>query len=509
MEITQSLHRAAALDPGRVLTLEAGQTRTVAESRDRISRLAGGLRTLGIGTGDRVAILALNSSRYHETLYAAPWAGAVIVPVNVRWSLDEITFSLDEADVAALLVDSTFEALVEPLRARLPHLRRIIHLGTPIAGTTGYEQLIERSDPVGDSRRGGDDLLGIFYTGGTTGTPKGVMLSHDNLLVSALGALSTGYFISNGGRVLHAAPMFHLADLSVWVAGNIAGSTHCFVPAFTPRGTAAAIESFAVTDALLVPTMIQMLVDNPDAATHDVSSLQRVIYGASPISEALLVRARERFPVALFTQAYGGTESAPIVTMLSPTDHNDPTLARAAGRPAPHVELRILDPEGVDAPVGIVGEVVSRGGNTTRGYWNRPEETASAIVDGWFHSGDGGYVDERGYLFIVDRIKDMIVTGGENVYSVEVENAIASHPSVAMSAVIGLPDETWGEQVHAVVVLHERANATADDVRAWVKARIAGYKVPRSVEFAASLPISSAGKILKRELREAARAAGS
>jgi acyl-CoA synthetase (AMP-forming)/AMP-acid ligase II len=295
--------------------------------------------------------------------------------------------------------------------------------------------------------------------------------------------------------------MFHLADGAAWVARNALGGTHVMVPAFTPAGVAHAIEEHRVTDVLLVPTMIQMLVDDPSTAGADLSSLRSLLYGASSISQAVLERAAARLPGAELTQAYGMTELSPVTTLLLPADHGDDRLRRSAGRSAPHAEVRIVDDEDREVPRGTVGEIVARGGHVMAGYWNRPEETAAAVRDGWMHTGDGGYMDDGGYVFVVDRIKDMIVTGGENVYSAEVENALAAHPAVASCAVIGVPDDEWGERVHAVVVLAAGAATTAPALRFHVKERIAGYKAPRTVEFVDALPISGAGKILKRELR--------
>ena len=271
---------------------------------------------------------------------------------------------------------------------------------------------------------------------------------------------------------------------------------------FSATGVLAAITEHEVTDALLVPTMIQMLVDDPQVAASNLSTVQHLVYGASPISEALLERSRKVFPAAGFTQAYGMTELSPVATLLGPADHDNPALRRSAGRAAPHVEVRVVDDHDNEVRRGEVGEIVVRGDNVMLGYWNRPDDTAAAIRDGWMHTGDGGRMDEAGYLFIVDRIKDMIITGGENVYSAEVENALASHPAVAACAVIGVPDSGWGERVHAVVLLLPGHQATEADIRQHCKSLIAGYKSPRSVEFVDTLPMSGAGKILKRELRK-------
>lgn len=507
MHLTQGLHRGVQQSPDAPMTVFAGRTRTFTEVRDRVARLAGGLRSLGVGSGDRVAILALNSDDYHEALLAVPWADAVLNPQNIRWSPAEIAFALNDSGTTAVLVDDAFAGMVPTLVADVPSLQAIVHWGAgdPPAGAVPYESLLAASEPIEDCRRGGDALAGLFYTGGTTGTPKGVMLSHASLVTSALGTLATGAFLAPGCRYLHAAPMFHLADLAAWLAQTVLGGTHVIVPKFDPLDVLRAIQEDGVTDTLLVPTMIQALVDDPRRDDFVVDGLRHIIYGASPIDEALLERAMKAFPQVVFTQAYGMTELAPVATLLTPDDHRDtergPARLRSAGRAVMHAEVRIVDAEDVEAARGEVGEIVVRGANVMSGYWNRPEETAAALRGGWMHTGDAGWMDDAGYVHVVDRIKDMIITGGENVYSAEVENALCTHPAVAAAAVIGLPDTEWGERVHAVVVLAPGAVATAEELIAHVRARIAGYKTPRGVTFVDALPVSGAGKVLKRELR--------
>lgn len=305
-----------------------------------------------------------------------------------------------------------------------------------------------------------------------------------------------------GGRLLHAAPMFHLADLAAWTGRNLTGGAHVIVPSFTPDGVLQAIEQHRVTDALLVPTMIQMLVDAPGVADADLSSFRKLVYGGSPISEGVLDRVRKALPGVVLSQAYGMTELSPVATLLGPEEHDDPVLRRSAGRAAPHAMVKIVDADGKEVPRGEVGEIVVSGEHVMQGYWNKPAETAAAVVDGWMHTGDGGRMDDHGYVFVVDRIKDMIVSGGENVYSAEVESALTTHPAIAACAVIGVPDEEWGERVHAVVVLQPGAALELEELRAHGKERIAGYKCPRSLEIVDALPVSGAGKVLKRELRE-------
>lgn len=502
MYLTQGLQRAVQQHPDTVAIIHGDRSFTFAQLIDRVARLAGGLQGLGVQPGDRVAIASLNSDRYHEYLYAVPWADAVLNPINIRWNPAEIAYALNDSGTTVLVVDDAFAAAVPAIKAKYDGLRHVLYAGDGAVpeGLIGWDELAASSDPAPDARRGNDELAGLFYTGGTTGFPKGVMLTHANLVSSAMGSMTTGVLHTHGGRVLHAAPMFHLADYALWNAASIAGNTHVTIPMFDPKAVLAAVEKHAITDTLLVPMMIQVVTDHPDLGNHDLSSLRRVLYGGSSISAAVLARAIKAFPEAQFTQAYGMTEVAPVATLLLPDDHVGERL-KSAGRAAPHAEVRVVDTEDNEVPRGVVGEIVVRGPHVTQGYWNKPAETADAIVDGWMHTGDGGRMDDEGYVYVVDRIKDMIVTGGENVYSTEVENAIATHDAVAAVAVVGLPDDKWGERVHAVVVLHPDAAVTEEDIREHAKSSIAGYKSPRTVDFVDALPVSGAGKILKRDLR--------
>jgi len=294
----------------------------------------------------------------------------------------------------------------------------------------------------------------------------------------------------------------------MWNIGMLVDATHIVVPMFTAGGVIEAIENHRITDAMLVPTMIQMLIDSPEAEGADLGSFRRIVYGASPITEDVLERARRKLPAAGFSQAYGMTELSPIATVLLPDDHDEPTLLRSAGRAGIGVEVRIVDASDDELPRGQIGEIIVRGDNVMRGYWNKPSETAEALRNGRMHTGDLGYMDERGYVYVVDRLKDMIITGGENVYSAEVENALARHPAVAACAVIGVEDPRWGERVHAVVVLQPGADAGSEELQAFCRTLIANYKLPRSIDFVDELPLSGAGKILKRELRQQHRPAG-
>jgi acyl-CoA synthetase (AMP-forming)/AMP-acid ligase II len=503
MYLTQGLHRAVQQHPDAVATVCAGRVRTHAQFLNRVARLAAGLQELGIRNGARAAILAVNSDRYLEFVFATLWAGGVVVPVNWRWAVPEIADSLDEVGARVLAVDDSFAGHVAGIRDRHPGLAHVVHVGAgPLPdGAVAVERLIAEHQPGEDVRRGGEELAGIFYTGGTTGRSKGVMLSHANLLTSAMGALATGYYLGEGAVYLHAAPMFHVADFAFGTEQVVCGGRHVIVPGFEPVTVLGAIAEHEVTDLFLVPTMVQLLVDHPRLGEFDLGSVQRLAYAASPMSESLLDRAMKALPNARFVSAYGMTELSPVATVLGPVDHQHRAHRSSVGRAAPHAEVRIVDPDGRELPRGRAGEIVVRGGNVMLGYWRRPAETAEALRGGWMHTGDGGVMDGDGYVHLTDRLKDMIITGGENVYSVEVENVLCQHPAVATAAVIGVPDDAWGERVHAVVVPVAGKTVTLDDLADLCSERIARYKTPRSLELVEALPLSAAGKVLKRELR--------
>lgn len=504
MYLTQTLHQAMQQEPDRILTVDGDRTRTVSETVARVAQLAGALQSLGVGSGDRVGMLGLNSDRYHDYLLGVPWADAVLNPVNHRWSPAEVSYALGESGTRVLLVDEHFTETAREMRTQCPTLESVVFYGNGTCpdDMLDGERLISEAVSVEDARRGGEDLFGIFYTGGTTGEPKGVMLSHDAVLMNVLGTLATGDWLSSQGRMLRVAPMFHLADICIGICGLFQGSTHVFVQSFTPEGVLRLLEEQRITDVLLVPTMLQMMVEHVDAAARDLAGVHHLLYGTSPMSESLLDRCKAIFPNAKFAQAYGMTELAPIATILRAVDHEDPVLCRSAGRAAPHAEVRIVDAGDEEVPRGTVGEIIVRGDHMMSGYWQRKEETATALRGGWMHTGDAGYMDDRGYVFVVDRIKDMIVSGGENVYSAEAENALMKHPAVVACAVIGVPDEQWGERVHAVVVAQPDVTLTIEDLREFCREHIAPYKAPRSMETVNALPLSGAGKILKRKLRD-------
>ncbi len=507
MRVTQALIRNQQQIPDVLATVNGERRQTWATLVSRIARLAGGLRSLGVETGDRVGIIALNSDRYLEVVYATPWAGGVIVPVNYRWSAAEIAFSLNDSGTRVLFVDETFWPLVENLRPLVEHTLTVISIEGALPGHDAVlDELVTGNAEADEHPNQTDDISGIFYTGGTTGRSKGVMLTHGNHVTNSL-QFGTLVDLGQDSTYLHAAPMFHIADaLYVYLMTQV-GARHVFIPRFEPALCARTLQEEQVTDTILVPTMIQMLIEQPGFADFDLSGFKRLYYGASPMPEAVAVDLINKLPWVAAYQLYGQTESAPLLTGLDPHFHvaSGPNAGRlrSAGRAMPAVEIRIVDENDNEVPRGTVGEVIARGPNVMKGYWGRDDLTAETLRGGWLHTGDAAYMDEGGYIFISDRLKDMIISGGENVYSTEVENALYEHPDVAQCAVIGVPDDKWGERVHAVVVPREGCSPDPTALMQHCRTLIADYKCPRSVSFQTEpLPLSGAGKILKTELRK-------
>ncbi|CAG0941626.1 long-chain acyl-CoA synthetase [Gammaproteobacteria bacterium] len=504
------LRRAALVNRHGIATRFEGRQTSWAETLDRVQRLASALQRLGLAPGDRVAILATNSDLYVQLLFAIPWAGGVVVPINTRLAGEEIAHCLADSGSRLLIVDDGFLRAARQLQALAPGLVQLVYAGaaseTP-GDCLGLAGLLAASEPAADAGRGGSDLFALYYTGGTTGRSKGVMLTHQGMITNTLQwILEIG--VGRDDVLLVVAPMFHLVGGLNAIAAAALGAGLCLMPRFDPRAVLQVIEAEKVTKAALVPTMINAIVAHPEIANFDLSSLRRISYGGSPISEALLRRTLAVMPQTLLYQVYGQTEGGPNISILKPRDHrvaaDGSSKLGSAGQPITGTEVVILDHDEAVLPAGAVGEICVRGLTVSPGYWNLPEETAKAQRGGWLHTGDAGYLDADGFLYIVDRIKDMIITGGENVYSQEVENALYSHPAVAECAVFGIPDERWGERVHAVVRLREGCSASGVELIAHCRRQLAAYKCIRSVDFRSEpFPLSGANKILKRELRAA------
>jgi acyl-CoA synthetase (AMP-forming)/AMP-acid ligase II len=498
--LTQGLHRALQRCPDKTALThldDAGTRRhTHAQLMKGVALQAAALAKRGIGRGDRVALLAPNSDRLVRAILACWWLGAAACPLNIRWSTPELAHALQDSEAALLLVDASLAALAP-------------RNGPALVELSALEEEGARLEPLADTRTGGDALAAILYTGGTTGRSKGVMLSHANFWTASMARAAELNNAPDSVSLL-VAPLFHVAGLGRLVGQLIAGG-HCVTMAqFRPAAVIEAVAEHRIGDIIVVPSMLQSLLDDLAFTPERVQSLNRIAFGAAPMPPDLLDRALAAWPHAEFFQAYGLTETAGAVCINLPANHRAEAralgLLNAVGRAGLGAEIIVADERGCELPRGEVGEVLARGPMVMQGYWRNPEATASALRDGWLHTGDAGRMLSDGHLFIVDRLKDMIISGGENVYCAEVEAALRSHPRVAQAAVIGVPDARWGEAVHAAVVMAGDANATEDELRAWCRERLAGYKCPRGISFLRELPMSAAGKVLKNVLREQVRA---
>jgi acyl-CoA synthetase (AMP-forming)/AMP-acid ligase II len=510
--ITLALRRVAKMNPFRTATVFENRTRTWGEIADRVAAFAGALHDVGMKRGDRIAILALNSDTYVELYYAIWWAGGVVVPLNIRWSDKENNYGLKDSACRFLILDDNFLPRKDAITAGVDGLEHLIYIGTEKVpeGFLDYETLIKKGKKIEDARCGGHDLAAIVYTGGTTGDPKGVMLSHGGLWA---GNIINGFELglNKDSIYLLVTPLFHTLGLLVVMWGVHYNMKVVIQKSFIPQPTIEAIEKYKVTNVVLAPIMVDFVTQAYNQLKkqkhYDLSSLKQILYGGSAFSPDKLKQAMEAFPQASFVGAYGQTEASPIVSLLPSADHvtEGPKvhLLKSVGKFSLALEVAIVDPAGCELERGKIGEIKFRGPNTMLGYWNKPKETEATLVDGWVMTGDAGYIDQDGYLYISDRVKDMIVTGGENVYSIEVERAILSHPAVAECVVIGVPDERWGETVHAIVILKPDAKISEAEIITHCRGSIAGYKCPKSVEFRTTpFPVNAAGKILKRELRK-------
>jgi len=483
------LKRALQIGAERTAILSENKRTSYRELWDRCGKLAGMVSGQGAVPGDRIAILADNSPQYVEMYVGLPAAGFVIVPLNTRHAEPELQYALEDAEAKLLITDRDPGALSELV-------------DTVIRLQDDYESLLADASTmelgVGVTE---DSLAGLFYTGGTTGASKGVMLSHRNLISNAFHNMTIS-LLSQDDVGLILAPMFHAAGTNGVLGGIWSGSCQIPLRAFSPATALDLIEEHSVTHTLGVPAMIAAITELQLIEPRNVASLRLMLHGGSPIATEVVRRASNAFPTTEFAHVYGATETAPLVSGIRNEQLClDEPRGRSCGQALVGVQLKIVDKGGNELPTGEVGEVAAKGPNIMQGYWRKPEQTAEVLRDGWYHTGDLGRFDGDGYLYLVDRAKDMIVTGGENVYCSEVEEALYKHPAVLEAAVIGVPDGKWGEAVHAVVV--QREPVSADELIEFCRQHIAGYKLPKGVTFSETeLPKSGPGKILKRELRK-------
>jgi long-chain acyl-CoA synthetase len=485
MIYVHSLGRALRFYPDGTALARDGRSLTFRELHTRVEGIAGTLTSHGLGVGDRLALLLPNGQDYIELMYACSMLGVIAVPLNTRLSTKEIDRVLEDARPHGIVRHSSLA--VPGVQLSWQHV-------------IDEESLPTSSLPVPKVFYDPEAVLGLIYTSGTTGQPKGVMVTHGNVLADIH---NFNYWIryTEGGTYLHAAPIFHIADFPSIFAAPAFGASQITIPKFSAQTFCETVQREHVTHTVLVPTMINLLTQFRDAREYDLSSLQVLAYGGSPMAPELVHRTRELLPKVKLIQVYGLSETG-FLTGLQDQDHTEDRLM-SCGRPCPGVDLLVTDTSGKQVEPGEAGELIARGANVMRGYWNNPEETAKAFRDGFFRTGDIGRQDAAGYFYILDRLKDMIVTGGENVYSGEVEAVIYGHPTVREAAVFGVPDPQWGELVTACIVLKPGTTLTADDLIAFCRRSLASYKLPRRIEFSETdLPKNSSGKVLKRNLRE-------
>jgi acyl-CoA synthetase (AMP-forming)/AMP-acid ligase II len=472
-------------------------------------RVANGLAALGVQPGERVAFLGKNHPLYFEAFLGAARIGAVMTPVNWRLAAPEVAYILDNCQAQVAFVGEGFADVLASIRADCPRVEQIIGIDAPDYPGTDYRTWRDGFPAKRPSHqvKADDDALQL-YTSGTTGKPKGAVTTHGSILASrdttASGEVMRKWQEPIPGDVtLLAMPCFHISGTGTGIGTMVAGTNSIVLPEYDPTKALDLIDNFNISKIFLVPAAIQILLNHPRVGEVDFSRLQYVTYGASPIPLELM-REAMRVMGCGFVQMYGMTETSGTIVALDPEDHvpeGSPRM-RSVGKPLPGVEVKIIDEAGNTLPAGSVGEIATRSSKNMRGYWNNPEATASTIdAEGWLRTGDAGYFDEDGYLYIHDRVKDMIISGGENVYPAEVENALYAHPKVADVAVIGVPDERWGEAVKACVVVKAGESLTEAELIAHARQHIAGYKCPKSVNFIEVLPRNPSGKILRRELR--------
>jgi fatty-acyl-CoA synthase len=489
----------AADRPDRIAMREEDRVFTYAELDERTARIASALLAAGLQKGDRIAWIGKNSDLYFTIFFGAARAGIVMAPIGWRLSPTEWAYIVNDTKAKIVFTGPGFENAAEQLAGKLDHAPRII-------GADEARALIDSTPRAAFAPSAPNDAVLQLYTSGTTGNPKGAVLSNRNLFALRKNSADADLAYTkwdDDEAVLVAMPCAHIGGTGLGIMALAAGLPGIILAEFNPDGVFDAVEQHGVTRFFIVPAALQMLLMHPRCASVDYSRLKYILYGAAPIPLDLLRQCIRMFG-AEFIQAYGMTETTGTICMLPPEDH-DPEgnkRMRSAGKALPGVEIKILDADGKEVPTGDVGEVVTRSSNNMLGYWNLPDATAKTMTgDGWIHTGDAGYLDEDGYLFIHDRMKDMIISGGENVYPAEVESAIFGHPAVQEVAVIGIPDQKWGETVKAVVVAKPGMRIEEADIIAWARDRIAAFKAPRSVDVIEALPRNASGKILRKDLR--------
>ncbi len=512
MNTTELLNITSLIVPERHAIVFDDMRLTFGEIAGRVNRLANGLAELGVGAGDRVAVMQVNCNEHVESYFASAKLDAILVPINFRARAEELTFMLNDSGVKAIILGQRYQDMLRSVKPELTTLECQITLEAPGEGFVFYDDLLANaSDEERFPTADGDDVTIIMFTAGTTGTPKGVMLSHNSF---------TSYILANVEPVdmdtaeknILTVPLHHIAGVQAVMAAIYGGRTLVLQRQFDEEGWMKLVQEEKVNRAMMVPTMLKRLMDRPAFKDYDLSSLRVITYGAAPMPLEVIKKAIVEFPNTRFINAFGQTETASTITMLPPDAHDihegDPDYEQkmkrlgSIGKPLPDVEVRIVDEEGNDVSLGENGEIVARGDRLMKGYWNREEATKETLRGGWLYTGDLGYWDDEGFIFLSGRAKDFLKRGGEMIAPEEVEQIIMSHPSVDEAAIIGIPDIEWGERVRAIVVRKPDAELTAEEVIEHCRPRMAGFKRPEDVVFIDELPRNPMGKVLKRVLRE-------
>jgi len=515
MHIWMTLEKAASLYPEKTAIMDGKTVLTYERTYARVGALALFFREKGVHVGDRIAICEVNSYAFFEAYYAAAGLGAILCPINYRLSAKEMAFILNDSGARWIIAGSRFGSVIQKTLDETPNIKGIIWIGDSQdlqkrVESFRYDALVKTHEsPFIPADIGDDQIAHLYYTSGTTGRSKGVILTHKNVCVHALAAIAELH-LTDADIWGHVAPMFHLADAWATFAMTWVGGGHVMVGQFDPETVMAVIGEKRITLSNLIPTMLNLIVKHPKVNDYDFSSLRVVLSGGAPIAPELVRMVMEAFGCD-YIQTYGMTETSPYLTMSLLKEHlqhlpekEKLSYKAKTGRPFLAVELKVVDDELKPvAPDGLqVGEILVRGDTVTPGYWKRPEETEEAFVNGWLRTGDLAVLDSEGYVNIVDRKKDMILSGGENIFSTEVEYVLYMNPKILEAAVFGVPDEIWGEAVKAAVVLKPNVEATQEEIVKFCKIYLASYKAPKSIDFIEALPKTGSGKIYKRGLRD-------
>ena len=512
MNTPEFLLISSSICPDREAIIFEEHRWTFSDLAERSNRLANALAGMGVGQGDKVGMLQVNCNECIEVYFATAKLGATYVPLNFRAKSDELAYMVNLSESSVIFIGGRYVKLVNSIRGEMPGLKHVVSVEGPVEGMLEYESLMAEADPeevftdIDDN-----DTSILMFTAGTTGQPKGVMLTHDNLATYVLNNVSPADPEIEEKNIL-TVPLYHIAGMQAVLAAVYGGRTLVVQRQFEASDWMKLVETERVTRAMMVPTMLKGLMEHEEFHDRDLSSLQVITYGAAPMPVEVITKAIEELPGTRFINAFGQTESASTITMLTPEDHViEGTPAERAlklkrlgsiGRALGDTEVKIFDEEGNEAPTDEVGEIVARGPRVMKGYWKADEATNTTIRNGWLYTGDMGYMDEAGYIFLSGRAKDIIIRAGENISPEQVEATLHSHPAIDEAAVIGVPDPQWGETVRAIVALKDGAQASEDDIIEHCRGQLASFKKPESVIFVESLPRNQMGKVLKRVLRE-------